>query len=143
MQGTKWAIKDRSTESVVGWISLASPGMPPATGPTIGFEIRRRFWNSGYATAALLCLENHLFREMGFRCLSGLVFIDNTASRRVFEKAGFQELGACVCRGHECVEYQLSLQAFERVMPVYEPITRASDRGVGVMKWLPFAGWWK
>jgi ribosomal-protein-alanine N-acetyltransferase len=143
METTKWAIEDRSTTTVVGWISLDSMGLPPATGPTVGFEIRRRFWNAGYATAALLCLEKHLFREKGFKGLSGLVFVDNAASRKVFEKAGFQELGVCVCRGYDCVEYQLSLAAFERAMPLRVRITRTSDRGTHAMKWLPFGRWWK
>jgi RimJ/RimL family protein N-acetyltransferase len=143
MKLTKWAIEDRSTATAVGWIALESTGLPPATGPTVGFEIRRSFWNSGYATAALLCLQEHLFRNMALRCLSGLVFVENAPSRRVFEKAGFQELGACVCRGYDCVEYQLSLAAFKRAMPLHEPIACTSDRGMHVMKWLPFGRWWK
>ena len=140
---TKWAIEDRSTATAVGWISLDSTGLPPAKGPTVGFEIRRLFWNSGYATAALVCLEKYLFREMAFRSLNGLTFVDNAASRRVFEKAGFQELGGCVCQGYDCVEYQLSVAAFERATPLHEPVTHIFGSQNAVMKWVPFRRWWK
>jgi len=50
----------------------------------VGFEFRRRFWNS---VTALLRLQEHLSGDMAFRCLSRLVFVDNASSRRVFEGA--------------------------------------------------------
>jgi hypothetical protein len=141
MEIPKWAIEDRSMATPVGWISLDYNGLPPATGPTVGFEIRRQFWNLGYATAALMRLAEHLFCEMDFRLLSALVFVDNAASKKVFAKAGFEDVGPCVCLGHDCVEYRLSPGAFERVMPLRESVPAAPARRLRIAKWLPFSRW--
>jgi RimJ/RimL family protein N-acetyltransferase len=139
----KWAIEDRSKATSVGWISLNYNGLPPATGPTVGFEIRRRFWNSGYATAALLRVAEYFFTETDFRFLSGLVFVDNTASKKVFVKAGFEDFGPCVCCGYRCIEYRLSLAAFERVMPLRVAVRSPPNRGVPIAKRLFFGRWRK
>jgi RimJ/RimL family protein N-acetyltransferase len=139
----KWAIEDRSKAISVGWIALDYNGLPPAVGPTVGFEIRRRFWNSGYATAALLRVAEHLFGERDFRFLSGLVFVDNTASRKVFTKVGFEDFGPCICQGHPCTEYRLSLAAFERVMPPREALRPAPSLGAHIANWWSCVPWRK
>jgi RimJ/RimL family protein N-acetyltransferase len=104
----KLAIEDKRSGSPVGWIFLSRQPLAPAPYPSMGFEIRRKHWNRGYATEALQCLAEHLFRAEGLECLSGLAFVENEPSQRVFTKAGFENLGACVCNGHDCFLYQLS-----------------------------------
>jgi RimJ/RimL family protein N-acetyltransferase len=105
---SRWVIEDRNLGIAVGWISISRPPLEPAPYPSVGFEIRRQYWNSGYATEALVCLSKHLFRAEGLEFLSGLVFVKNEASLRVFLKAGFENLGACICSGHPCYLFQLA-----------------------------------
>jgi RimJ/RimL family protein N-acetyltransferase len=92
----------------VGWILLCR--LEPAPHAAIGFEVRRSFWNRGYATEATRAVIEHVFTKTEEPALSGLVFVNNPASQRVFEKAGFQTIGRCECEGHPCIQYEIGAQ---------------------------------
>lgn len=59
----------------------------------IGYWVGRKFWGRGLASAALLAVVGHVFREGRFCRLNAHTFEGNDASGRVLEKAGF------VCEG--------------------------------------------
>lgn len=99
----KWALDDMGTGTAVGWITLN--WLKPAPYRAVGFEIRRAFWNRGYATEALETVVRH--EGGGKEPISGVVFADNRASQRVFEKVGFACKGKCICEGHDAVLYEL------------------------------------
>ena len=54
----------------------------------IGYGIGSGFWNQGYATEAVRCFLDHLFREKGMTTIYASFFTGNDASRRVMEKCG-------------------------------------------------------
>lgn len=58
----------------------------------IGYAFGRRYWGAGHATAAVRALTSHAAR-LGFHLLEAHIFIENPASARVVEKAGFLEVG--------------------------------------------------
>lgn len=71
----------------------------------VGYWYGSRCWNRGYATEALRAALRRA-AEWGLRGLASGHFVDNPASGRVLEKAGFLYTGArrsriCLARGEE------------------------------------------
>jgi ribosomal-protein-alanine N-acetyltransferase len=58
----------------------------------LGYSLGRAYWGRGYATEAVRVMLGHA-RPQGFRRLEAYSFLDNPASARVLEKAGFTGLG--------------------------------------------------
>lgn len=56
----------------------------------IGYGLGSSFWGRGYATEAVRCFLEYLFREKGFRTVYASFFTGNEASRRVMEKCGMR-----------------------------------------------------
>jgi RimJ/RimL family protein N-acetyltransferase len=99
---TVWAVEERRTRTPAG----LDPSRPPATGPRWASQIRRHFWNRGFATEAAIALAEQWLARPEHECIEGLVFTGNRASQRVFEKAGFTSMGACLCEGHPGFRYE-------------------------------------
>lgn len=57
----------------------------------VGYAFGRKYWGQGYATEAVRAMSGHA-REGGLRWIEAFSFIENPASARVLEKAGFAEL---------------------------------------------------
>ncbi len=55
-----------------------------------GYHIGSRYTRNGYATEALRAFLQVIMKILGIREISGICAADNTASRRVMEKSGFQ-----------------------------------------------------
>jgi RimJ/RimL family protein N-acetyltransferase len=58
----------------------------------LGYSLGRAYWGRGYATEAVGAMLDHA-RPLGLRRLEAFSFLDNPASARVLEKAGFTDLG--------------------------------------------------
>lgn len=58
----------------------------------LGYALGRAYWGRGYATEAVATLVDHA-RALGVVRLEAFSFVDNPASARVLEKAGFAFLG--------------------------------------------------
>lgn len=58
----------------------------------LGYSFGRAYWGKGYATEAVRALLEYA-RPLGLRQLDAYSFVDNPASARVLEKAGFADLG--------------------------------------------------
>jgi RimJ/RimL family protein N-acetyltransferase len=63
----------------------------------LGYALGRSYWGQGYATEGVLAMIDHA-RTLGLRALEAFTFIENPASARVLDKAGFTDLG--VARRH-------------------------------------------
>lgn len=59
----------------------------------LGYRLARRFWNMGYATEAAQALTDYGFEVMKQEKLYACTHLENYASQRVLEKAGFQKKG--------------------------------------------------
>ena len=55
----------------------------------IGYWLGRRFWNRGVVTDALRAATGYAFSELGMHRVFAMPFVQNAASRRVLEKAGY------------------------------------------------------
>jgi ribosomal-protein-alanine N-acetyltransferase len=58
----------------------------------LGYALGRLHWGQGYATEAVRAMIAHA-RQVGFARLEAFSFVENPASARVLEKAGFTYLG--------------------------------------------------
>lgn len=67
----------------------------------VGFAFAPKFHGNGYATEAIRAIVNEAFTNREAVRVFGKVFVGNTASRRVFEKLGFQlegTLRSIICK---------------------------------------------
>jgi RimJ/RimL family protein N-acetyltransferase len=64
----------------------------PARVAELGYALGRAYWGRGYAPEAVRAMLDHA-RLLGLRRLDAYSFVDNPASARVLEKAGFADLG--------------------------------------------------
>ncbi|GIX15041.1 MAG: N-acetyltransferase [Paracoccaceae bacterium] len=89
--GRAW-VMDGTPSGAAEMIGLIE-ARPRADGATeIGFWVGPPFWNTGYATEALVALADAL-AAAGQRRLVAQVFADNPASAQVLIHAGFAETG--------------------------------------------------
>jgi [ribosomal protein S5]-alanine N-acetyltransferase len=58
----------------------------------VGYALGRAYWGHGYATEGVLAMVEHA-RLLGLRALEAFTFVENPASARVLNKAGFTDLG--------------------------------------------------
>ena len=87
----------------------------------IGYGIGSGYWNRGYATEAVGCFLDWLYREKGMRTVTASFFAGNDASRRVMEKCGMTFLRVS--------EKELTYQGIERDLIYYESSPeKGSDR---------------
>ncbi|QWC57588.1 GNAT family N-acetyltransferase [Erythrobacter sp. 3-20A1M] len=88
-------------EGLIGGCGL---GIEPDTGEVqLGYWIARRHWGKGYAPEAARGVLQ-VAQMLGHRRIVAAHFLDNPASGRVLEKAGFRRTGelgntACLARG--------------------------------------------
>lgn len=59
----------------------------------IGYILRRASWGGGIATEAVAGLLRFGFEDAGFDAICAVIEPENTASRHVLEKSGFQDIG--------------------------------------------------
>lgn len=83
-----WAAIEVVTADFLGWFSLQRRVDGEPGDATLGYRLRRSAWGKGYATEGARALIRKGFTEAGARRIVATTYQDNTASRRVMEKAG-------------------------------------------------------
>ena len=86
----------------------------------IGYGIGSDYWGKGYATEAVRCFLEYLFRDKGFRTVYASFFTGNEASRRVMAKCGMTF--------HHVSEKELAYLGKERDLTYYS-ITKDREAG--------------
>jgi [ribosomal protein S5]-alanine N-acetyltransferase len=81
----------------VGWVSLKDISREHGLG-AIGYTIGERFRGRGYATAAVRALLRLAFGPVALFRLEAIAAVENAASRRVLDRAGFRLEG--IARAH-------------------------------------------
>lgn len=61
----------------------------------LGYALGRAFWGQGFATEAVIAMIG-VARALGLGGLQAYSFLENPASARVLEKAGFSDMGTIV-----------------------------------------------
>ncbi|MBX7145226.1 MAG: GNAT family N-acetyltransferase [Oligoflexia bacterium] len=84
-----YSIRVTSSQQFIGCCSAGPhrPGMNFHWG--IGYNLARRFWGQGYGTQVVCALAHVLMQRAEIHRVSAVVDIENIASARVLEKAGF------------------------------------------------------
>lgn len=104
-----WGIRRRSDGALIGNISVvlgehqvpeewSTPGLDFSVGVwEPGYCLGRAFWGQGYATEALAAVRDFWFDEVGGAWLGCCHAVENPASGRVMEKAGWRFDHAATC----------------------------------------------
>jgi RimJ/RimL family protein N-acetyltransferase len=87
-----WVVELRETGEVLG-----QGGVVPIAnvGPEIelGYRLGRAHWGKGYATEIARASARYAFESIGLDRLIAVTYPENTGSRRVLVKCGFDDLG--------------------------------------------------
>ena len=90
--GVHLMILDRARAKIVGAISVFNADWEVRSAE-IGYGVRSDEWGRGYATEALVALSRWMLTEGGIQRAWLTANVDNVASVRVAEKAGFHREG--------------------------------------------------
>ena len=86
-----FAVEDRETGEVIGFCGLVHPGGQEE--PEIKYAFRRSTWGQGLASEMVPALLGYGAEAFGLKRIIAAVAADNSASRRVLEKAGARQCG--------------------------------------------------
>ncbi|CAM8897022.1 unnamed protein product [Rhodiola kirilowii] len=95
-------ISDRS----IGFVSIFQESGEDSFKAYIGYGLAAEYWNRGVATQAVKLAVAQVFKDIpDLVRLQAHVFVDNTASQRVLEKAGFTKEG--LLRKYEVIKGEI------------------------------------
>ena len=90
-QGIRWGIVHKQDNTLIGSCGF---GWNLAAGEAeIGYELASKFWRQGTMTEALRAILQFGFEGVGLRLVLAEVMVENTASKKLLEKLGFQSQG--------------------------------------------------
>lgn len=89
--GHAFFLRRKSDHDSIGAIGFGGKG-PIAE---LGYALGRAYWGQGYATEAVGAMIE-VASTLGFGGLQAFSFVENPASARVLEKAGFSKIGEIV-----------------------------------------------
>jgi RimJ/RimL family protein N-acetyltransferase len=81
-----WFIEERETGTLIGSIAARNE----AHGVNVGYLLARDAWGRGYMTEALDAVAQWFLAQPGIERVWATCDVENTASARVLEKAGFE-----------------------------------------------------
>ncbi len=85
-----WSITTKADGRIIGWGGLYDDSFHPGWGVELGYFFHPSVWGQGYASemvAASMTIADHTLRLPEVRAFA---HPENTGSRRVLEKAGFE-----------------------------------------------------
>lgn len=88
----RWAIIDKSTHSFIGWtgLKLVRETVNNHTNHyDLGYRLIRKYWGQGIATEAAIASLKYGFEKLNLQEIYAAAHVDNTASNRILQKAGF------------------------------------------------------
>ncbi|NIA68275.1 GNAT family N-acetyltransferase [Pelagibius litoralis] len=88
-----WTVRTKQDRSIIGWGGIYEDPFDPGWGVEVGYAFHPRVWGRGYATELAQFCVDLADRALMLPELNAFAKADNTASRRVLEKTGFEELG--------------------------------------------------
>lgn len=84
---------ERSSDTLVGAITLDNIRRGPAQSGTLGYWIGEKFARNGYMREAIEAVTHYAFHHMDLSRLEAACLPENTPSRGVLEKSGFKYEG--------------------------------------------------
>lgn len=83
-----WAIENKSNGKMIGVIRFEHFDLAAAS-VEIGYFLNKQYWGQGLMTECLKTLTFFSFNQFGLKTLSIIAHLENQASQRVAQKAGF------------------------------------------------------
>jgi len=107
-----WAVEEKATGAFIGRIGiLYHEDWPEGEHKTeVGWLLDRSCWGRGLATEGARASLRYGFEELGLERIISIIRPENTASRRVAEKAGLTLRGETRWRGVNVVWYAIDRQ---------------------------------
>lgn len=107
----RWAVIRKSDSAFLGWCGLK---YHPETEETdLGFRLKRKYWNHGFATeAADICLQ-YGFENLGLEEIIGRAMPSNLASLRVLEKIGMGNPEFVRFDEHNGLKYRINKEQYD------------------------------
>jgi RimJ/RimL family protein N-acetyltransferase len=105
----QWAAEERATGAFIGRIGLLyHDDWPEDEHKTeVGWLLDRSFWGRGLATEGARASVRHGFEELELERIISIIHPENTASRRVAEKAKLSLRGETRWRGLDVIWYAI------------------------------------
>lgn len=100
-----WAVVEKESGNFIGHCGLNYVKQCDAVELLYGFG--KEYWGKGYATEAAKSALQFGFDKVGLKKIVAFTKIDNIASRRVIEKAGFRYVKDIGIFGMVCAYYEL------------------------------------
>lgn len=86
-------LMDRSTDTLLGAITLDNIRRGPAQAGTLGYWIGESYVRSGYMTEAIQAVVHYGFQQLDLSRIEAACLPENAASRGVLERSGFKYEG--------------------------------------------------
>jgi len=83
-----WTVTLKEGNQIIGMIDLRME-----THANLGYVLARQFWNRGYMTEAVTAVASWALQQEEINRVWAVCDVENTASARVLEKAGFAREG--------------------------------------------------
>jgi RimJ/RimL family protein N-acetyltransferase len=108
-----WAVEEKGSGAFVGFAGLAHQEDWTEGGhkTEVGWRLDRAFWGQGLATEAAKASVAYGFETLGMVRIISIIQPENTASRRVAERAGLTLRGETRWRGTTVVWYAIDCNA--------------------------------
>ena len=88
-----FGIVDQSNDELIGWAGIYEINWLSRNGELRFFIGKKKLWNKGFATDAVLLLIQYGFDKLNLHRLHGGANLENYGSVKVFRKLGFSEEG--------------------------------------------------
>jgi [ribosomal protein S5]-alanine N-acetyltransferase len=85
-----WTIIAKASARIIGWGGLYVDPFDPGWGVEIGYFFHPAAWGHGYASELVAACTKVADEELRLPEVRAFAHLENTASRRVLEKAGFE-----------------------------------------------------
>jgi RimJ/RimL family protein N-acetyltransferase len=111
----QWAVEERATGAFIGRIGLLyHDDWPEGEHKTeVGWLLERSFWGRGLATEGAQVSVRHGFEKLELGRIISIIHPENTASRRVAEKAGLTYQGKTRWRDVDVIWYAIDRPDWE------------------------------
>ena len=86
--GYHWAVRLKENGKFIGLMNLNPIGKSDKI--QVGFQLRRKYWNQGFATEVTKRVIEFGVDEAGIKVIYGVFSKRNIVSRKIFEKFGFE-----------------------------------------------------
>ncbi|MGH3148557.1 MAG: GNAT family N-acetyltransferase, partial [Rubrobacter sp.] len=110
-----WAVEERASGEFIGFVGLLyHQDWPEGEHKTeVGWRLGRAYWGKGLATEGALASVRYGFEGLGLQRIISITLPENTASRRVMEKAGLDYGGEARWKGLDVIWYAIDRDVWE------------------------------